>query len=140
MPMLLSAIALYATAILLGAMLFFSFAVTPVVFRVLEGDAASKFLRTLFPLYYLVIAVPGAVAALALAVAERPIPGAAMAAVAGLAVLMRQVLIPQLDALRPGRAAGDPAATRRFRLLHGFSMAVNLAQMLAVAAVLSVFS
>lgn len=137
--MLLHALALYATASLFGAMLFFSFAVTPVVFATLEAAQASRLIRALFPVYYLVIILCGAVAAVTLAVGQRPLPAAAMALVAGLAVLTRQLLIPQLDALRPGREAGDATATRRFRLLHGASMALNLAQILAVAGVLAIF-
>lgn len=137
--MLLHTIALYATAILLGSMLFFSFVVTPVVFRTLDGEAASRFLRALFPLYYIAIIVLGAIAALMLALAAQPMPAAAMAVTAALAVLTRQILIPQLDALRAGRAAGDAGAVRSFRRLHGLSMVINLAQMLAVAGVLSTF-
>lgn len=137
--MLLHAIALYATGILLGAMLFFSFVVTPVAFRALEGENISAYLRALFPLYYLVIVVLGAVAAVTLAIAERPIPGAGMALVAGLAALVRQGLLPRLDTLRAGRAAGEEEATRQFRRLHGLSMVINLAQMLMVAGVLSIF-
>lgn len=137
--MLLHAIALYATAILLGAMLFFSFVVTPVVFKKLDGENAARFLRALFPLYYSIIIVLGALAALMLALAAQPMPAAAMAVTAALAVLTRQVLIPQLDAQRAGRAAGDAVAVRVFRRLHGLSMVINLAQMLAVAGVLSIF-
>lgn len=139
MSMLLTAIALYATAILLGAMLFFSFIVTPVAFRALDGEHVSTYLRALFPLYYLVIIICGAVGALTLALTAHPLPASLLAAVAGLALLMRQFVLPRLDALRAGRAAGEEAATRQFKRLHGLSMVVNLAQMGAVLAVLSTF-
>ncbi len=137
--MLLSAIALYATAILLGAMLFFSAVVTPVAFKALEGDNISTYLRALFPHYYLVIVICGAVGALTLALNAQPLPSSLLALVAGFALLMRQAVLPRLDALRAGRAAGEPIATRQFRRLHGLSMAVNLAQIVAVAAALSTF-
>lgn len=137
--MLLSAIALYATAILLGAMLFFSFVVTPVAFKALEGEHISKYLRALFPLYYLVIIICGAVGALTLALNAHPVPGALLAVVAGFALLMRQFMLPRLDALRAGRAAGEAVATRKFKRLHGLSMAVNLLQIVAVLAVLPIF-
>jgi hypothetical protein len=139
MPMLLHASALYATAILLGAMLFFSFVVAPAVFRTLEADAAARLMRALFPHYYLVIIVLGGSGALALASLERPLPAVGLAAVAGAAVLTRQWLIPRLDALRPAKAAGDAVATRRFRRLHGGSMLLNLLQLAAVAAALTTF-
>jgi hypothetical protein len=139
MPMLLSAIALYATAILLGAMLFFSFAMTPVIFAKLEPEQAARTVRALFPVYYLVIILCGAVAALTLALGAHPVPAALLAVVAGFAVLVRQFVIPRLDALRAAKTAGEDAATRQFKRLHGLSMAINLAQMLAVAVALSTF-
>jgi len=137
--MMLHAIALYATGILLGAMLFFSFALTPMVFIKLEAAVAATFVRALFPLYYLIIIVLGAAAALTLAVAERPIPASLMALTAAFAVMTRQLLIPRLDALRPLKEANDETATRQFKALHRFSVIVNVAQMIAVAAVLSIF-
>lgn len=137
--MMLNAVALYATAILLGAMLFFSFIVTPVAFRALEGEHISTYLRALFPHYYLVIIVCGAVSALMLALAARPVPAAVMAMVAGFALLVRQGLLPRLDALRAGRAAGDEEATRQFKRLHGLSMAINLVQIVAVGVALFAF-
>lgn len=137
--MLLTAIALYATASLLGAMLFFSVVVTPVAFKALDGEHISTYLRALFPLYYLVIVICGAIGAIALALIETPVSAALLALVAAVALLMRQAVLPRLDGLRAGRAAGEPVATRQFKRLHGLSMAVNLAQIMAVAAALSIF-
>jgi hypothetical protein len=136
---MLHAIALYVTAILLGAMLFFSFIVTPVAFKALEGDNISKYLRALFPLYYLVIIICGAVGALTQALNAHPVPSSLLAVVAGLALLMRQLVVPRLEALRAGRAAGEAVATRQFKRLHGLSMVVNLAQIVAVGVAMSVF-
>ena len=36
-------------SVVLGIMLFFSFAVAPVIFKVLEENDARKFVRTIFP-------------------------------------------------------------------------------------------
>lgn len=137
--MLLHAIALYATALLLGAMVFFYFALTPMIFVKLEAAVASAFVRALFPLYYLIVIVCGAVAALTLAIAERPVPAAVMAVVAAFAVMTRQLLIPRLDALRGPKEAGDENAARQFRALHRSSVVINLLQMIAAAGVLSIF-
>jgi len=41
-------------AVSLGIMLFFSFVVAPVVFKVLNAENAKKFIRKIFPYYYLV--------------------------------------------------------------------------------------
>ena len=43
----------YLSAILLGVMLFFSFVVAPSTFRFLNEEYARKFIRGIFPLYYL---------------------------------------------------------------------------------------
>ena len=39
-------------SLVLGIMLFFSFAVAPLIFKVLEENQARKFVRTMFPYYY----------------------------------------------------------------------------------------
>ena len=39
-------------SIVLGIMLFFSFAVAPIIFKVLKENDARKFVRTIFPYYY----------------------------------------------------------------------------------------
>lgn len=41
-------------AISLGTMLFFSFVVAPVIFKVLDAKNAGKFVRKIFPHYYLI--------------------------------------------------------------------------------------
>ncbi len=41
----------------LGAILFFSFAVAPIIFSVLGAEPAARFVRALFPRYYLWIAI-----------------------------------------------------------------------------------
>ena len=38
-------------AISLGAILFFSFVIAPVIFKVLDANNASKFVRKIFPHY-----------------------------------------------------------------------------------------
>jgi len=43
----------YLTSILLGIMLFFSFVVAPSTFRFLNEKYARKFIRGIFPLYYM---------------------------------------------------------------------------------------
>ena len=41
-------------AISLGAMIFFSFIVAPVIFKVLDAVNAGKFVRKIFPFYYMI--------------------------------------------------------------------------------------
>ncbi|MFM7317076.1 MAG: DUF4149 domain-containing protein [bacterium] len=46
----------------MGAILFFSFAVAPIIFQVLNSESAAKFVRTLFPRYYTWIAISSVLA------------------------------------------------------------------------------
>lgn len=122
--------ALLAAAIL-GAMLFFAAVVAPAVFRNLPADHAGTFLRALFPCYYDALAV---VSILAASLCLGTWPGAVLAAVALLFVLARFWLMPKINAARDAR--DDKDAARRFRLLHSLSVAINLAQMVALVFVI----
>ena len=41
-------------AVSLGIMIFFSFVLAPMIFKILDADNASKFVRKIFPYYYFV--------------------------------------------------------------------------------------
>ncbi len=45
-----------------GSILFFSFGIAPLIFRVLDAESGARFVRALFPRYYLWGAISGAVA------------------------------------------------------------------------------
>ena len=53
MPDYLDILGLIVTAILFGTMTFFSFVVAPVAFIKLDVAAAGRFIRSIFPWYYL---------------------------------------------------------------------------------------
>ena len=53
-------------AISLGTMLFFSFVIAPVIFNVLDANNAGKFVRKIFPHYYLINLIILSIAALLL--------------------------------------------------------------------------
>jgi hypothetical protein len=132
-------VALFATALLLGGMVFFAFVVAPSVFRALEPRAAGVFLRRLFPVYY----VFGAGMAAAAAIALVPVMWEAtiiMAVVAAGFVFARQALMPRINAYRDAELAGDASAKLPFARLHRLSVAINLAQMILVAVVLAGFA
>ncbi len=127
------AFAVLAAALVFGGMAFFSFVVAPLVFRQLAKETAAGFMRAAFPLYYAVMAGASALAALAAAFVG-PIEAAIMAVVAALFVVLRQLLLPVLNA---HRARDDAASDAAFRRLHGLSMVVNLVQLIAVAVALA---
>ncbi|MAI98661.1 MAG: hypothetical protein CMH67_03605 [Nisaea sp.] len=122
-------------ALLLGAMLFFSVVIAPLVFTGLDAETAGAFIRRLFPWYYLSIIVLAAPAAALLAPAA-PYPGMIIAAVAAGAIIARQVLMPQLNRLRDLALGGDARSDQRFNQLHKLSVVINALQLLALIAVL----
>lgn len=135
-PMLASLLA-FLVAATLGAMLFFAGAVAPTVFRALPPEHAARFLRTLFPVYYVVLLAASTLAlALALAGAGGSTEAALLVFTALGFAFARWVLVPGINAARDAQNAGDAAAARRFAGLHRLSVALNLLQMLALAWVL----
>jgi hypothetical protein len=134
----LALIALFAASLLLGGMVFFAALVAPIVFRVLPAEEGGRFIRTLFPRYYLWVLGCSAAAAVALFPLSKPDAGI-MAAVAGLAWWLRQSLMPRINALSDRAKAGDAEAKRGFDRAHRLSVIANLLQMIAAAAVLAGF-
>ena len=63
---ILATLALFATALCLGGMVFFTIAVAPLTHRALPREMAGQFLRRLFPIYYLFVFATAAGAAVAL--------------------------------------------------------------------------
>lgn len=124
-----------STATLFGSMAFFSCVMAPLVFIKLEEATAGRFIRSVFPWYYLVVLVLSLVAALALAFAL-PLHAAAMAAVAAGAVVSRQMLMPRINRHRDAMLAGDSSAGKSFDRLHKLSVWINGAQLLAALAIL----
>ncbi|MGG5886693.1 DUF4149 domain-containing protein [Falsiroseomonas sp. HC035] len=131
-------IALFATALLFGGMAFFAAIIAPVVFRLLPAEMAGRFLRGVFPPYYLWVLATSAAAAVALYPLS-PLDAGIMLVIAGMTFWLRQVLMPRINALSDRAKAGDAAAKRAFDLSHRLSVAANLLQMVAAGAVLARF-
>jgi hypothetical protein len=122
-------IATLLTALALGGMVYFSFLVAPTTFRVLGRDRAPPLISAFFRLYYPFIAITTAAAAALIFYRGEAVVLALVAAVAVVGLL---AIRPAVERLREGRKAGDDAATRKFRQLHGISMILNLLQMAAL--------
>lgn len=125
---ILTLIALVGSAATFGALVFFAAVVAPTVFRALDEDAAGRFLRRLFPRYYLFVAGAAALAAIGF-VPLSPGMALAMAAITGGALFSRQVLTPRINAQRDRQRAGDAAAGKRFDRLHKTSVIINTVQL-----------
>ena len=127
-------IALFALATLFGGMIFFAAIMAPLVFTRLPGAEAGRFIRAVFPVYYLYVLILAVAATLAI---PPSIPSAAMALVAILTVGLRQWLMPRINRLSDAAQAGDQAAKTRFDFAHRASVAVNFVQILVCGAVLA---
>jgi hypothetical protein len=132
-------IALFALALLVGGMVFFAAVTAPLVFTRLPPDQAGRFIRAVFPFYYLYVLVAAAIAALALAPLAAG-PAAALAVVAGTTVWLRQGLMPRINRLSDAAQAGDAAAGQGFARAHRLSVIVNFAQLAAAGWALAGFA
>ena len=130
--LIFDALASVSAAVWLGTILFFSFGVAPVVFRVLEPLAASKFLRAVFPVYYAfglgasIVLLPALTCrGLALPESRGPLMGSQLVAVlAGIVIQLycRESLTPAINQARDAGPEGDA----RFKRLHRRSVRLNV--------------
>lgn len=128
-------VGIIATAILLGSMVFFSAVVAPLIFAKLPADTAGRFIRCVFPWYYVIIISVGALAATCLFVRTMA-DAIAVAAVALAAVFARQWLMPCINRARDGATSGFSADAQRFARLHRCSVWINALQVVVLAIVL----
>jgi hypothetical protein len=117
-------------SLLLGGMVFFSVVVAPLVFMRLPAEHAGRFIRALFPFYYLYVLVSAALGACAMALVD-PTAAAVLAAVALITLWLRQGLMVRINRLSDALRAGEAAARRGFDRAHRLSVLVNMAQLLA---------
>jgi hypothetical protein len=138
----------------LGGMIFFSILGAPVIFRVLARPDAGRVVSGIFPRYYLMGYVAGAIAlvlALYFCVLGSGrvwwiLSAVALALALALTIYAGAVLRPQIDAIHfvAEEQNADPAHKLRFEHLHRLSvslnggvMVLNLLALLTTAAALS---
>ena len=138
MEAVLTTTGLFATALLFGAMAFFSVVMAPLIFTGLDAETAGRFIRQVFPWYYLTVITLAGVAALSLTFSRVP-DAVALAAVTAVGVIARQVLMPRINRAKDAAGGGEATARKRFSRLHRLSVWINAAQMIAVAIVLARF-
>jgi hypothetical protein len=114
-----------------GSLLFFSFGVAPIIFKVLGAEAGGRFVRALFPRYYSWGAIAGAIALPAFLGAPLSFPEyrgpligiEAMVIIAGILIMLYggNTLVPAINAARDA----GPAGKDRFDRLHRRSVQLN---------------
>ena len=128
-------VSLLLISTLFGGMMLYSFGFAPLVFSTLPAEDAGRFIRAAFPWYYLfVITTAGLGGAVLLLSNYRS--GMLALAISAAAIYARQILMPQINAVRDAQSQGDTAAKRRFGHLHGISVALNFVQMIGAAYVI----
>ena len=134
----IDAAGLVTVAGVFGAMAFFAFVYAPLVFIKLGTETGGRFIREVFPVYYVTMGATSVAAAVLLAFgsAARGTDALAMACIGVVFFLARFALLPVINRNRDAGQAGDLAAKRRYDALHRASVIVNAVQMLAVLVVL----
>jgi hypothetical protein len=138
---------LLALAAWVGSVLFLSFAVAPIIFRVLGAEAGARFVRALFPRYYAWGAISAAIALPAFVAVPLSYPEYRGPLVAVQALLILASILIMLyagntltPAINASRDAG-PSDHARFERLHhrsvwlnGLVLAIGLGLLIAHAA------
>lgn len=126
-------LALLALGAAIGVMIYVAIVIAPLVFRMLEPEHAGPLIRAQFRRYYLLLGGLTAFAAVML-METRPLPGSFSAVAAIGFLILRQILMPQMDEARAARESEDVLERLRFQRLHRFSVIINVLQLAAIAA------
>ena len=114
-------------AICLGMMIFFSFVLAPMIFKILDAENAGKFVRKIFPYYYFVNLVFLLIAIiLFLVISLISIKFYITLALAISFIFAQFILMPLINKLK------DKNEEKKFKYAHGTSVAINFIQMLGL--------
>ena len=114
-------------AISLGAMLFFSFVIAPVIFKVLDANNASKFVRKIFPHYYLINLVVLSIAVLLLFyISSINLDFYITLIITILFAFLLFILMPLINKLK------DNKEERKFKYSHTLSVIINFIQIICL--------
>jgi len=123
--------ALYLTAIILGAMIFFSFVVAPTTFKLLDEENSRKFIRGIFPFYYLLNLTLSFVASILFFLNQNlSIDFLLMASVSILFAISNFILMPMINKFR------DNNEDKKFRISHFISVIINFIQLIFLVTIL----
>jgi|TARA_B110000881_G_scaffold65957_1_gene57120 hypothetical protein len=114
-------------AISLGTMLFFSFVIAPVIFKVLDANNASKFVRKIFPLYYLInLVILSFALLLLLYISSVNLDFYIILFITILFAFSLFILMPLINKLK------DNKEERKFKYSHTFSVIINFIQIIGL--------
>ena len=112
-------------------MLFFSFAVAPIIFKVLKENEARKFVRTIFPYYYLInLMLISLICIFLFSKDFINLDFYLLVAVAILFAISLFILMPMINNAR------DQKQDIKFKYLHMISVIINFLQIIILIYVL----
>tara|TARA_B100000902_G_C27139023_1_gene827614 strand:- start:116 stop:505 length:390 start_codon:yes stop_codon:yes gene_type:complete len=116
---------LHLTSIILGIMVFFSFVVAPVTFTTLNEENARKFIRKIFPYYYLFNLIISVLIILSFIIIKKfSIEFYLISLIAFLFAISNYVLMPLINKYR------DSNQDNKFKYFHFTSVVINFIQMI----------
>ena len=123
--------ALYLTAIILGAMIFFSFVVAPTTFKLLDEENSRKFIRGIFPFYYLLNLILSFIASTLFFLNQHlSIDLLLMVSVSVLFAISNFILMPMINKFR------DNNEDKKFKISHFISVIINFIQLIFLVIIL----
>ena len=114
-------------AINLGMMIFFSFVLAPMIFKILDAENAGKFVRKIFPYYYFVNLIFLSIAVILFIIISSL--GLSFYITLSLAisfVFAQFILMPIINKLK------DNNEEKKFKYAHGTSVLINFIQMIGL--------
>ena len=114
-------------AISLGMMIFFSFVLAPMIFKILDAENAGKFVRKIFPYYYFVNLIFLSVAVILFYLISSLSVEFYITLILALSFIFAQfILMPLINKLK------DNHQETKFKYAHGFSVVINFVQMIGL--------
>ena len=123
--------ALYLTAIILGTMIFFSFVVAPTTFKLLDEKNSRKFIRGIFPFYYLLNLILSFIASVLFFLKQNlSIDFLLMTSICILFAISNFILMPMINKFR------DSNEDKKFKISHFISVIINFIQLIFLVVIL----
>ena len=114
-------------AICLGMMIFFSFVLAPMIFKILDAENAGKFVRKIFPYYYFVNLVFLLIAIILFFVISLISINFYITLALAISFIFAQfILMPLINKLK------DNNEEKKFKYAHGASVLINFIQMITL--------
>ena len=114
-------------AISLGMMIFFSFVLAPMIFKILDAENASKFVRKIFPYYYFVNLIFLTIATIIFFFTSSLGIDFYITLNLVLSFIFAQfLLMPLINKLK------DNNQEKKFKYAHGLSVLINFVQMIGL--------